>query len=148
MSSVNIESQQQQHQQQQQRRWYLLMDNPSKTNHLGTLLRCAAAFQCHQVLLVGYDKFNWQGSFGSHIFLDIVVFPTWDSVHEYLMRGGDDDDCANNANDTTTTPTTPPLPPSRTTSAASTPLLLLLLLPLVALHLLSNQNENVERAPM
>ena len=102
MSSVNIESQQQQHQQQQQRRWYLLMDNPSKTNHLGTLLRCAAAFQCHQVLLVGYDKFNWQGSFGSHIFLDIVVFPTWDSVREYLMRGGDDDDANNASNDTTT----------------------------------------------
>ena len=105
MSSVNVESQQQQ--QKQQKRWYLLMDNPSKTNHIGTLLRCAAAFQCHQVLLVGYDKFNWQGSFGSHLFLDIVVFPTWDSVHEYLMRGGDDDDdCANDASSNDTTKST------------------------------------------
>ena len=69
-------------------RWYLLLSNPSKTTHLGTLLRCAAAFQVHQVLLVGYDKFNCQGSFGSHLFLDIVVFPTWDSVHDYLMCGG------------------------------------------------------------
>lgn len=64
------------------------MENPSKTTHLGTLLRCAAAFQCHQVLLVGYDKFNAQGSFGSHLFLDIVVFPTWDSVYDYLKNGG------------------------------------------------------------
>ena len=70
------------------RRWYLLMENPSKSTHLGTLLRCAAAFNCHQVLLVGYDKFNCQGSFGSHLYLDIVVFPTWDSVYEYLRNGG------------------------------------------------------------
>ena len=69
-------------------RWYLLLSNPSKTTHLGTLLRCAAAFQVHQVLLVGYDKFNCQGSFGSHLFLDIVVFPTWDSVQDYLRCGG------------------------------------------------------------
>jgi len=72
------------------KKWYLLMSNPSKSTHLGTLLRCAAAFQVHQVLLVGYDKFNCQGSFGSHLFLDIVVFPSWDSVHDYLRRGGDD----------------------------------------------------------
>jgi len=39
---------------------------------------------------VGYDKFNCQGSFGSHLFLDIVVFPSWDSVHDYLRSGGDE----------------------------------------------------------
>eukprot|EP00581_Thalassiosira_minuscula_P029013 CAMPEP_0183758988 /NCGR_PEP_ID=MMETSP0739-20130205/6792_1 /TAXON_ID=385413 /ORGANISM="Thalassiosira miniscula, Strain CCMP1093" /LENGTH=354 /DNA_ID=CAMNT_0025996687 /DNA_START=21 /DNA_END=1085 /DNA_ORIENTATION=- len=78
------------------KKWYLLLSNPSKTTHLGTLLRCAAAFQVHQVLLVGYDKFNCQGSFGSHLFLDIVVFPTWDSVHDYLRRGGDDNEMNDN----------------------------------------------------
>jgi len=97
----SLESSQHQHQPDQQtivgtdnkkKKWYLLLSNPSKTTHLGTLLRCAAAFQVHQVLLVGYDKFNCQGSFGSHLFLDIVVFPSWDSVHDYLRRGGDDDD--------------------------------------------------------
>jgi len=77
------------------RRWYLLMENPSKTTHLGTLLRCAAAFNCHQVLLVGYDKFNCQGSFGSHLYLDIVVFPTWDSVYEYLRNGGGENESEN-----------------------------------------------------
>lgn len=84
-----------------ERKWYLLLSNPSKTTHLGTLLRCAAAFRVHQVLLVGYDKFNCQGSFGSHLFLDIVVFPSWDSVREYLRRGGDDgwdDNAINDAN--------------------------------------------------
>ena len=71
------------------------MENPSKSTHLGTLLRCAAAFNCHQVLLVGYDKFNCQGSFGSHLYLDIVVFPTWDSVYEYLRNGGGENENEN-----------------------------------------------------
>jgi len=71
------------------------MENPSKTTHLGTLLRCAAAFNCHQVLLVGYDKFNCQGSFGSHLYLDIVVFSTWDSVYEYLRNGGGENENEN-----------------------------------------------------
>mmetsp|Transcript_10328 Transcript_10328/g.21848 ORF Transcript_10328/g.21848 Transcript_10328/m.21848 type:complete len:384 (-) Transcript_10328:61-1212(-) len=99
MSSLESSQHQQQSDQQtivgtdkEKKKWYLLLCNPSKTTHLGTLLRCAAAFQVHQVLLVGYDKFNCQGSFGSHLFLDIVVFPSWDSVHDYLRRGGDDDD--------------------------------------------------------
>lgn len=69
------------------KKFFLLIDNPSKSNHLGTLLRCAAAFQCHQVLLVGYDKFNCQGSFGSHLFLDIVAFHCWDAVMDYLRSG-------------------------------------------------------------
>lgn len=69
------------------KKWYLLIDNPSKSNHLGTYLRCAAAFQCHQVLLVGYDKFNCQGSFGANLYLDIVAFHSWDRVFRYV-RGG------------------------------------------------------------
>ncbi|KAL3796947.1 hypothetical protein HJC23_000700 [Cyclotella cryptica] len=70
-----------------QKKWFLLVDNPSKSNHLGTLLRCAAAFQAHQVLLVGYDKFNCRGSFGSHLFLDIVAFHCWEAVIDYLKSG-------------------------------------------------------------
>ncbi len=72
------------------KKWYMLVSNPSKSNHLGTLLRCAAAFDVHQVLLVGFDKFNSQGSFGSHSFLDMMAFHSWDSVMEYLKNGGDD----------------------------------------------------------
>ena len=89
-----------------ERRWYLLLSNPSKTTHLGTLIRCAAAFRAHQLLLVGHDKFNCQGSFGSHLFLDIVAFPSWDGVWEYLGLGGDDniygnDDRGHDVNDST-----------------------------------------------
>mmetsp|Transcript_3356 Transcript_3356/g.7163 ORF Transcript_3356/g.7163 Transcript_3356/m.7163 type:complete len:349 (-) Transcript_3356:35-1081(-) len=71
------------------KKWYMLISNPTKSNHLGTLLRCAAAFDVHQVLLVGFDKFNSQGSFGSHSFLDMVAFHSWDSVVEYLKNGGE-----------------------------------------------------------
>lgn len=67
----------------------MLISNPTKSNHLGTILRCAAAFDVHQVLLVGFDKFNSQGSFGSHSFLDMVAFHSWDSVVEYLKNGGE-----------------------------------------------------------
>ena len=79
-------------QQQSPPRHFLLMDNPSKTTHLGTLLRCAAAFRAHQVLIVGHDKFNAQGSFGSHLYLDIVAFPSWDCVVEYLKCGANEDE--------------------------------------------------------
>ena len=72
-------------------RHFLLMDNPSKTTHLGTLLRCAAAFRAHQVLIVGHDKFNAQGSFGSHLYLDIVAFPSWECVIDYLKQGANED---------------------------------------------------------
>lgn len=85
-------------QQSPPRRHFLLMDNPTKVNHLGTLLRCAAAFRAHQVLLVGHDKFNAQGSFGSHLYLDIVAFSTWESVIDYLKRGGNEHGGANNRN--------------------------------------------------
>jgi len=36
---------------------------------------------------VGQDKFNCQGSFGSHLFLDIVAFHCWDAALEYLRSG-------------------------------------------------------------
>ena len=72
-----------------QRRFYVLISNPSKTTHLGTLIRCAAAFGAHQLLLVGHDKFNCRGSFGSHQFLDILCFRNWETVQDYLQRGGD-----------------------------------------------------------
>ena len=80
------------------KKWYLLLSNPSKSNHLGTLLRCAAAFDAHQVLLVGFDKFNPQGSFGSDKFLDIVAFHSWETVVGYLRRGGNDDEIDNGYN--------------------------------------------------
>ena len=73
------------------------MENPSKTTHIGTLLRCAAAFQAHQVLIVGHDKFNAQGSFGSHLYLDIIAFPTWESVVNYLNHGGNENRARQNS---------------------------------------------------
>lgn len=78
-------------------RHFLLMENKSKTTHLGTLLRCAAAFRAHQVLIVGHDKFNAQGSFGSHLYLDIIAFPTWESVVNFLNHGGNEDRARQNS---------------------------------------------------
>jgi len=92
VDAVNINMQDDNKQQQQSPpRHFLLIDNPAKTTHLGTLLRCAAAFRAHQVLIVGHDKFNAQGSFGSHLYLDIVAFPSWECVVDYLKRGANED---------------------------------------------------------
>jgi len=92
VDAVNINMQDDNKQQQKSPpRHFLLMHNPTKTTHLGTLLRCAAAFRAHQVLIVGHDKFNAQGSFGSHLYLDIVAFPSWECVVDYLKRGANDD---------------------------------------------------------
>lgn len=86
------------------------MENPSKTTHLGTLLRCAAAFQADQVLIVGHDKFNAQGSFGSHLYLDIIAFPTWESVVNYLNHGGNEDRARQNSTDDASNSTSSRIP--------------------------------------
>ena len=44
---------------------YLLIPNPSKSNNLGPILRCAAAHAVHQVVFIGYDKCSVVGSHGS-----------------------------------------------------------------------------------
>ena len=91
-------------------RHFLLMENPSKTTHLGTLLRCEAAFRAHQVLIVGHDKFNAQGSFGSHLYLDIIAFPTWESVVNYLEHGGNEDRARQNSTDDASSSTSSRVP--------------------------------------
>lgn len=49
------------------------------------------------MLIVGHDKFNAQGSFGSHLYLDIIAFPTWESVVNYLKHGGNEDRARQNS---------------------------------------------------
>jgi len=39
-----------------QPRLYLLLENPSKGNNLGALLRCAVAHGIDTIVVVGYDK--------------------------------------------------------------------------------------------
>jgi tRNA G18 (ribose-2'-O)-methylase SpoU len=42
---------------------FLLVENPSKNNNLGPLLRCASAFGIRTIVAVGFDKCAVQGAF-------------------------------------------------------------------------------------
>jgi hypothetical protein len=72
-------------------RIFLLIENPKKSNNLGPILRCAAAFAVTQVILVGYDKCNTEGSHGASKHVDIVAFPVWNQAVAYLRRSIEDE---------------------------------------------------------
>lgn len=65
---------------------YLLLENPSKSNNLGPILRCAAAYAIHQVIFVGYEKCSVEGSHGASKHLKIISFPTFEGAVSYLKN--------------------------------------------------------------
>lgn len=65
-------------------RIFVLLENPKKSNNLGPILRCAAAFATTQVVMVGYDKCNTEGSHGASKHVDMVAFPALNQAMEYL----------------------------------------------------------------
>lgn len=67
---------------------YLLIENPSKGNNLGPLLRCACAFGVTEVIFVGFAQCSTEGSHGSARHVSIRAFPTFEQAENYL-RGKD-----------------------------------------------------------
>lgn len=65
---------------------YLLLENPRKSNNLGPLLRCAAAFGISTVVAIGYDKCSTEGSHGAAKHIQIIAFPTAKQAATYLKR--------------------------------------------------------------
>ena len=65
-------------------RVYLLIENPSKSNNLGPVLRCASAFSVSEVVLVGYARFSDEGSHGAARHVPTVAFPTFEKAIRYL----------------------------------------------------------------
>jgi hypothetical protein len=68
-------------------RIFLLIENPKKSNNLGAIFRCAAAFSVTQIVLVGYDKCNTEGSHGAAKHMDRIAFPTVSQAVDYLRNG-------------------------------------------------------------
>ena len=64
----------------------VMMENPTKTTNWGPLLRCCAAFGISQVLVVGYDKCNVQGSHGASKHVSLLAFPTHQQAYDYLQQ--------------------------------------------------------------
>ena len=69
---------------------YLLLENARKSNNLGPILRCAAAFGVRQVLAIGYDKCSVDGSHGAAKHVHIQAFPTVPQAIESMSTGSTD----------------------------------------------------------
>ncbi len=65
---------------------YILIENPSKSNNLGPILRCATAFAVHQVVFVGYEKCSVKGSHGSSKYVNIKAFVNFEQAVKYLKE--------------------------------------------------------------
>jgi len=63
---------------------FLLIENPSKSNNLGPILRCCAAFAVEEVIFVGFAQCSAEGSHGSARHLKITAVPTFDHAVQYL----------------------------------------------------------------
>jgi len=65
-------------------RVYLLLENPTKTNNLGPILRCANAFGITTVVAVGYAKCSVYGSHGASKNVQIIAYPTIEQAIAFL----------------------------------------------------------------
>jgi hypothetical protein len=63
---------------------YLLIENKSKSNNLGTELRCAAAFGVEAVVIVGFGRFADYGSHGASKHVPAISFPTVDKAIAFI----------------------------------------------------------------
>lgn len=69
-------------------RIYILLENPSKSNNLGPIIRCANAFGITTIVAAGYAKCSVEGSHGASKNVDIIACPTIDQAVAFL-RGPD-----------------------------------------------------------
>ena len=65
---------------------YLLIENASKSNNLGPILRCCTAFAVDEVIFVGFAQCSAEGSHGSAKHLKITAVPTFNQAVQYLKR--------------------------------------------------------------
>lgn len=72
---------------------YILIENPSKGNNLGSILRCATAFGVTKIVTIGYDQCAVQGSHGASKHVELVGFPTLGQAQDYLESQHPDDEC-------------------------------------------------------
>lgn len=74
-------------------RTFLLLENSKKSNNLGPILRCAAAFAVTQVVAVGFDKCSTEGSHGASKHVPIIAFPTVEQANLYLRTAVEEGGC-------------------------------------------------------
>jgi len=68
-------------------RIFIIIENPSKSNNLGPILRCGAAYSATFVF-IGYQKCAIEGSHGANKHVEIVAFPTFQQGRAYVQSCG------------------------------------------------------------
>ena len=68
---------------------FLYLENHSKKNNLGPILRCASAFGIQTVVVVGFAKCSVEGAHGASNHVQIIAFPTASQAAAYLRRRED-----------------------------------------------------------
>ena len=66
---------------------FIMIENPSKSNNLGPILRCGAAYSATFVF-IGYQKCAIEGSHGANKHVQIVAYPTFQQGVDYVKSCG------------------------------------------------------------
>lgn len=64
---------------------YIMIENPSKSNNLGPILRCGAAYSATFVF-IGYQKCAFDGSHGAHKHVEILSYPNFQQAVDYVRN--------------------------------------------------------------
>ena len=70
---------------------YIMIENPKKSNNLGPILRCGAAY-CATFIFIGFQKCAVDGSHGADKHVSILSFPTFGQACQYVRSQGVDVD--------------------------------------------------------
>ena len=68
---------------------YIMIENPKKSNNLGPILRCGAAY-CATFIFIGFEKCAVEGSHGADKHVSILSFPTFGQACQYVRSQGVD----------------------------------------------------------
>jgi hypothetical protein len=68
-------------------RIYIMIENPSKSNNLGPILRCGAAYSA-TFIFIGYQKCAIEGSHGANKHVQILAYPTFQQGVDYVKKCG------------------------------------------------------------
>ncbi|CAM9089979.1 unnamed protein product [Chrysoparadoxa australica] len=64
--------------------FYLALSCPRPRHNLGNLIRCAAAFACSEMVVVGYSTWGTHGAHGSDLHVSSRVYDFWPAAIDYL----------------------------------------------------------------
>mmetsp|Transcript_6242 Transcript_6242/g.9414 ORF Transcript_6242/g.9414 Transcript_6242/m.9414 type:complete len:215 (+) Transcript_6242:37-681(+) len=67
---------------------YLAVETKSRKTNIGTILRCAVAFGCDALCIVGCNSFSTHGAHGSQSHISILHFYYWTDFQDFVKERG------------------------------------------------------------